>query len=335
MSNPTIDDVASMSGEDFADFASNFDPSQIEEGSSVPEPANEPQEEQEEDEPVEQDSIEEGEEPEEEDEDSTDSSEMSPEDFYAALVVPMKANGKEVSFTDPEEIRTLVQKGIGYEQRMGKLKKFQRHMETLDKENLMNDDTLNLIIDLARGKPEALKAYVENNKIDIYDVIGLDTDNYAPEKHIPSEEEYTQSQVQQEVKSLPDYDLIKPIVESDWDIESQNKLLADPALATNLIEAAKAGIHDMVLAEAEKVKLLASQPMSDLDAYFVAGNKLHAKGAFDKISKKTSNVDENIKPKNIATNGKKSTRSTGAPSMADIAKMSPEQLRQFAAKHDL
>lgn len=329
MADPTIDDVASMSGEDFANFAATFDANtQTGEPTLAPQadavPPTEPASEEDVAPAASESSSEEA-----------TLSDMSPEDFYTAIVAPMRAKGKEVAFTDPEEIRTLIQKGIGYEQNMGKVKKYQRHIEALDKEGLMNEDTLNLIIDLAKGKPEALKQYITNNKIDVYDMIVTDSEGYKPENHITSEEEFEHTEMVQEIKSYDGYDLIQPIVETDWDKESQDKVLADPALAKHIIAAAKAGIHDMVLVEAEKVKLLASQPMSDLDAYVAAGNKLHKKGAFDKISQKTSNVDEKIMPKNIATNSRKPTTSTGTPSMEEISKMSPEELRKFAAKHDI
>jgi len=341
MAQPTLDELASMSESDFANFAASFDPHAIDDEGQTSsdeeeEVDTEVTEEDDEATGADDDTSNEDEEAEEEDDEDEVIVELSPEEFFKALTAPIKAAGKELSFTDPEEIRTLLQKGIGFEKRMGQLNKWQRHMEALDKAELLNDNTLNLIIDLANGKPEAIKQYMESNNIDVYDVIGLDATEYTPEKHVASEEEYEKSQVEQEIKSLEGYDLIKPLVETEWDEESRDKLLANPEISKNMIQAAKVGIHDMVLKEAEKVKLLASQPMSDLEAYIKAGNKLHKQGAFDKMSnKQTSNVDETIKPKNVSAQSRRSNRKAGAKTVADLAKMSPEELQRFAAENNL
>lgn len=338
MSQPTMDEIVSMSESDFANFAASFD-LQTDEGHIIPKEAEvEADKTDESTEEVDTDEIDQTSDLEEDDEEpNQDEEELDAESFYSALTAPIKAAGKEFSFTDPEEIRTLMQKGIGYEKRMGQLNKFQRHMEALDKAELLNDSTLNLIIDLAHGKPEALRQYIDKNKIDVYDIIGIDSESYTPEKHVATEEEYAQSQVVQEIKSLDGYENIQPIVENDWDEESRNKVLADPQLATYLIDAAKAGIHDMVLKEAEKVKLLASEPLSDLAAYVEAGNKLHKQGAFDKMSKKkTSNVDETIQPTNVSSHNKRSSkRKKGVASVKDIASMSVEELQKFAVENNL
>ena len=325
MSQPTLDDIASLDGEAFAKFAQEYSPDMGE--ASVSEQAEQtPTDELEDD--AESFSEEATDDFEEDEGEGTT-------DFYKALTAPIKAAGKEFTFTDPEEIRTLLQKGIGFEQRMGHLKKFQRHIETLDKENLLNDNTLNLIVDLARGKPEALKRYIVSNKIDVYDIIGLDESEYTPEKHIPSEDEYEQNIVKQEILALADFDLIEPLLADEWDKESQKKLLADPALAKNLIQAAKVGIHDLILKEAQKVKLLASQPMSDIEAYMQAGNKLHKQGAFDKMTKRSSNVDETIKPKNVTAHNVTAQRTKKPKTVKDLASMSEAELRAFAAANNL
>lgn len=340
MSQPSMDEIVSMSESDFANFAASFD-LQTDEGHVIPKEAeveaDKPEKDLEEVDTDETDQTSDLEEEEEDDEEPNQNEELDEAAFYTALTAPIKAAGKEFSFTDPEEIRTLMQKGIGYEKRMGQLNKFQRHMEALDKAELLNDSTLNLIIDLAHGKPEALRQYIDKNNIEVYDIIGIDSESYTPEKHVATEEEYAQSQVIQEIKSLDGYETIQPIVENDWDEESRNKVLADPQLATYLIDAAKAGIHDMVLKEAEKVKLLASEPLSDLAAYVEAGNKLHKQGAFDKMSKKkTSNVDETIQPTNVSSHNKRSSkRKNGAASIKDIASMSVEELQKFAVENNL
>lgn len=334
MAQPTLDEIASMSESDFANFAASFDPSQYDEGQDTSDEAD--------DEVADDTDVDDATDADDDDSKESDDSDVDNEDaeidaeaFFKALTAPMKAAGKEFSFTDPEEIRTLIQKGIGFEKRMGQLGKYQRHMEALDKAELLNDDTLNLIIDLAHGKPEALKQYIENNGIDVYDIIGLDAGAYKPEKHVTSQEEYEQSQVVQEIKSLEGYELVQSLAETEWDEDSRSKMLASPALVANMIQAVKAGVHDMVVKEAEKVKLLASSPMTDLEAYIAAGNKLHEKGAFDKISKKNSNVNETIQPKNVSSHSKSSKRKAGTKTIKDLTKMTTAELQAFAAENNL
>lgn len=331
MTTPTLNDVAAMSSTDFAMFAGGFKGEAHPLEDSVDAPATVVPEVTTETNTMDVNGQQQQEEPSATIEVDGDAASQ----FYQALTAPIKAAGKELSFTDPEEIRTLIQKGIGYTKKMGQLNKFQRHMETLDKENLLNDNTLNLIIDLARGKPEALKQYIESNKVDVYNIIGLDASNYQPEKHIPSEDEYESDQLVQEVKSTEGYELIQGIAEKDWDEESRQKLFADPELARNIIAAAKAGIHEMVLVEAEKVKLLASQPISDLQAYIEAGTKLHKQGAFDKMTNKSSNVSTTIQPQNVSAHSKQSPRTTKPSSVNDLLSMDVEALRKFAAENNL
>ncbi|AUR93615.1 hypothetical protein NVP1188A_47 [Vibrio phage 1.188.A._10N.286.51.A6] len=343
MGNPSLDDVVAMDEQAFADFANTFDAGAVSE-EAASSPSGEESTEETTDPTA---SAEEGSEETTEitDEETTTVGDTGdgettegtiPEGFYDALTAPFKAAGKEVSFTDPEEMRTLMKKGIGFEQRMGSLKKFERHMNALDKQGILNDDTINLVIELAQGKPEALKQYIEKNNIDVYDVIGIDNTEYSPEKHVQSEEEFQNEQVVQEIQSLDGYEIIKPLAEDEWDDKSREQLLASPELAKSMIRAANAGVHDMILVEAEKVKLLASVPISDFDAYMQAGDKLHKSGAFDKIAKKgKSNVSNEIKPTNVAPQTKQTGRKSAMPTMAEVAKMTPEQLAKFAAEHNI
>lgn len=278
------------------------------------------------------DSDEEEESDEEDDEDSEDDDEIDYEAFYKALTAPIQMAGKKLSFSNPEEIVTLMQKGAGFDKNLAKMGKFKRHFEVLEQNELLDDSTLNTIVDVAKGDVQALKTFIDANDIDIYELLGMEESKYTPKKHVKSAEEFEASEKENEIKSLSGYSDIQTLVEEEWDDESRSIVLSDKDAAQGIIELVKSGQHDAVMAEAEKVKILASGDLTDIKAYATAYTRLKEAGILDKAKpKSTSNVDTDklTSPKSKKTSQRKRKKSL---STKDVAALSSKDLDALIAK---
>src|SRR5215207_849386 len=80
----------------------------------------------------------------------------TPDDFMAEVLKPFKANGREMSVTSPEEVRTLMQQGANYNKKMQGLKPHLALVKQLEQNNLLSDEKIGFLIDLSKKNPEAM-----------------------------------------------------------------------------------------------------------------------------------------------------------------------------------
>lgn len=191
---------------------------------------------------------------------------------YETIFKPFKANGKEITPRNLDDVVKLMQMGANYTKKMQTLAPVKRAYESLNKADIKEDD-LNFLIDIHKGDVEAIKQLLQRHKIDPID-LDLESNSYkANRKNIASDEDVEFSDVLRDVdSSLPK---IQEILNNKWDEASKQKLVRDPKLLRALHEEIELGRFDEVQARVELEKTFGRyQGYSDLEAYIDVVTKM-------------------------------------------------------------
>lgn len=194
--------------------------------------------------------------------------------FYEAVMSPIRANGKELQLKSPQEAVKLIQMGANYTQKMQGLAGYRKKIQMLKNADLLDDEKLNYLIDLASGNPEAVKKLLKDRKLDPLD-LNMDENNYVPGNHTVSDNEVHLQAVLDDLKSNPEG--VKTIeTVGRWDQASQREFWLDPSLLTTLNEQRQNGVYDLIMNEVDRQRMLGNIPENTpvLEAYKKVGNYL-------------------------------------------------------------
>lgn len=120
--------------------------------------------------------------------------------FYEKVTAPIKVNGHMIPFTDPDDIRVLLSKGSDYTRKTTELQQHKGMIALLTNNNI-NEQELCSLIDVAKGKKEAIIHYAHKAGIDLADVEAIDEiadKAYTPEtkKVTPEEQAFSEALLQ-------------------------------------------------------------------------------------------------------------------------------------------
>lgn len=191
---------------------------------------------------------------------------------YDAIFKPFKANGKEITPRNIEDVIKLMQMGANYTKKMQTLAPVKRAYESLNKADIKEED-LSFLIDIHKGDIEAIKQLLQRHKIDPME-LDLESNSYkASNKNIATDEEIEFSDILRDINSsLPK---IKEIMDTKWDSASKQKLVSNPNLLKALHEEIELGRFDEVQARVELEKTFGRyQGYSDLEAYIDVVTKM-------------------------------------------------------------
>jgi hypothetical protein len=195
------------------------------------------------------------------------------EGFYKTVMSPIKANGKMFQPRDAQEAIRLMQMGVDYTRKMQHLAPVRRQVQMLRQANLLGDEKLNYLIDLANGSPEAIKKLLKDHKIDPLDMDMESEPKYTPSNHSVSNEEMLVQSVVDDLRSTPEGTETLKLFET-WDQASLQELWKDPSLMTTLNEQRQNGVYDLITKEMEHQRILDHIPPGTpfLQAYKAVGD---------------------------------------------------------------
>ena len=211
---------------------------------------------------------------EDEDVKETSSKDVDYEAVYKDIFKPFRANGKEITPRNVEDVIQLMQMGANYTKKMQLMAPLRKTAESLSRADIKEDD-LNFLIDVHKGDKEAIKKLLTKHNVDPME-LDLDSTNYVPNNNIVSDEDVEYSNILDDIRdSLPK---IQEIMTSTWDTKSKEALLKDPNLMRALHEEIAMGRFDSVQAQLEIEKTFGRyKGKSDVEAYIDLVTKLAAK----------------------------------------------------------
>ena len=229
-------------------------------------------------------------------------------DFYSKITGPIKADGKDINVRTPEDAIRLIQMGFNYSRRMQELKPVRAMSQMLESNGLNDPEKLNFLIDLSKGKKEAIQKLLADHKID-----PIDLDANAPAAYKPAQyqEDPKQTAFREAVESTAQAEggnALLVDINKSWDSESKAALREQPLIFQNLLDQKQSGVYDKIQKELEyqrSLGYLAGIPF--IQAYHQVGVAMQNAGVFNtpQVNQVQSSAPANQAP--IDTGTRKAT----------------------------
>lgn len=252
-------------------------------------------------------------------------------EFYRKLTGPIKADGREITVRSADDAIRLIQMGYNYSRRMEELKPIKAMAQMLSNNGLQDTEKLNFLIDLSKGKKEAIQKLLADHKIDALDLDPSKAQEYKPADYKPNEKDQAfREAVEATMSAEGGRDLIVDI-NKDWDIESKSALRHQPMIFQNLLAQKQSGVYGKIKAELEyqrSLGYLVGVPF--LQAYHQVGTAMEKAGVFNPPQPKNEvhsmapvnqgNVNQGKQPAPIDTGTRKATapKNPPAPNLSSI-----------------
>jgi hypothetical protein len=247
---------------------------------------------------------------------STQQPAVNPEaqSFYEKITAPFKADGKELQVRSPEDVIRLMQMGVNYSRRMHEMKPLRAQNEMLKAQGLDSPEKLNFMIEVMKGKPEAIQKLLKDNKIDPIDIDVSKESSYTPADHrVDPKTLAFKEAIETTMASEGGADLIRDI-NSSWDDVSKEALRDQPAIFQNLLDQKRSGVYGKIKKELDYQRtmgFLTDVPF--VQAYHQVGEAMQKAGVF------SSNLTQETKTKVQSQQGMKVPLDTGTRKAATPA----------------
>ena len=226
---------------------------------------------------------------------------VAPIDYKAAyeqIMLPFKANGKEVKLESPDDVIRLMQMGANYTKKLQALTPNLKVLKMLEKNGLLDETKLSYLIDIDKKNPAAIQKAIKDSGIDPMDIDTTVDPGYKPGNYKVSDEEMRFTGTLEDITSEPSGKELVGNIHKTWDKKSKDALWTDPSILTVLAEQNKNGIYAQISAEVDRQKTLGHHRNTPfLETYHKVGSEMQNKGLLvPKTQGKAAAVGQGITP---------------------------------------
>jgi hypothetical protein len=262
-------------------------------------------------------------------------SETSYKEAYDAIFAPFKANGKEMKVDNIEDVRTLMQMGANYNKKMAAIKPSLKIVKLLEKNDLLDENKLNFLIDLQNKNPEAISKLIKDTGIDPLELDLEKAESYKPKSHAISDKEVELEGILEELKETESFSTTADIISTKWDVASRKVLFENPQLIKWINTHVGNGIFEQISNIVEKERILGRLTgISDIEAYKYVGDALNSSNKFNtgtvKPTPKVTNNGPAIKDRKKAAGTTKSATTSKQTADFNPLSMSDEEFEKMA-----
>ena len=256
---------------------------------------------------------------------------------------PIRAGGQDITLNTVDEAVSLIQKGVGFHNKMNKVQKDLAIAETLRAAGI-DQSQLNLLIDAHQKKPGAIKKLLDSAKIDPLTLDTAEASSYAPSDHSVTEE---QVRFQSVITDLTDTTHGTSVLQDarSWDQASKAEVYKNPGVLELLSQQKESGRYDVIKAQVDRQKMLGAIPVTEpfLQSYTRVGQQMMQAGAFNPtpvVTPTPTPVAQKVITPTPPANAKKAaaaapTRNTvpnAKPGLPATSKMSDAEFEVFFKK---
>lgn len=276
---------------------------------------------------------------------SEDTDKIDYESEYKRLTAPFKANGKDIQVESVDDAIQLMKMGLGFSKKMAALKPNLKLMKMLENNGVLSEDKLSFLIDLDKKNPDAIKKLVSDSNLDTYEFESSENNpDYTPNTYAVDDTEIELDSVLEDIKSTTAYNTTIDVVSNKWDQTSKQEVLKNPNIIRVINEHIENGLYDQIQSVIDRDRMLGRlSGISDLEAYRVTGDRLHAEGKFTQSApepKPSPEPKQAVKPnpqvvkrKRAAAPTKSTPSASPNPSDFNPLSLSDEEFeKQFSAK---
>jgi hypothetical protein len=265
---------------------------------------------------------------------------------YNRIMAPFRAAKREIKPKTPDDLRRLAQMGADYSRKMEAMKPYQRVVQTLKKNGLLDIEKVNFLIDLDQKNPEAIKKFLKDNEIDpIAMDLEEDTD-YKPTDHMIGDQEMELDTVLDDIRDTPAFARTVKTITEDWDKASRQVLMDNPSVISDINSHISNGQFDQVVDQVTNERAFGRlNGLSDLEAYKQVGDAIHAAGGFNQPNQSGTSASGNtnqdfsqdsgssveadkLRNRKKAASPTKGSASAGKPKI-DLSKMTDAQIEEL------
>jgi hypothetical protein len=274
--------------------------------------------------------------------DSEDGAEIDYQAIYEEIFSPFKANGREIQIDSAEEVKRLMQQGLGYHKKMEEMKPFNKALKLLQQREALDPEKLSFLLDVAEGKPEAISKLLQDQNLDPYDI------DMKAEYVSNYEDTEPLDKVYEVIDNLQGEHKLKTLQvlsgDTAWDQESTTRLYKTPEAIVHLNSQVEAGVFDKIMSVVDKERALGNLlGISDLDAYNRIGQELQNQGKLGvpntpnestMTSKPVRQTEAQKKKRQKAANAPRKVSSNAVtPETFVPATADPEEIEKFIQDH--
>lgn len=188
------------------------------------------------------------------------------EQFYKQVMAPIKANGKLIKLNSANDVISLIQQGANYTKKMQSIAPYRKQLKMLEDNELLDNDKLRFLIDVAKHDKDAIKKLLSEAKLDAselsYDEEIDDEGNPKPVPYYPktptvSDQEVAWSEAWKELleqEKLDNVDTHSVIM--NMDSASQKQVYENPQILGLMHMTQACGAYDKIVAEMDRLKTL-------------------------------------------------------------------------------
>lgn len=214
---------------------------------------------------------------------------------YEKLLAPFKANGRDIQVDTVDDAITLMRMGANYNKKMAALKPNLKIVKMLEQNDLLDEEKVGHMIDIAKHDPGAVAKLLKDAKVDPLDV---DTENidYKPTNHQVNDAQFELDQVIDDIKDSPSFPKTIDVISNQWDKQSKDIVLNDPRIITVINEHVESGIFDQIVSVMDRERMLGNlEGTPDIVAYKAIGETLTQQGKFKSNGASTTQVTDEKK----------------------------------------
>lgn len=188
------------------------------------------------------------------------------EQFYKQVMAPIKANGKLIKLNSANDVISLIQQGANYTKKMQSIAPYRKQLKLLEDNELLDDEKLRFLIDVAKHDKDAIRKLLSDAKIDASELSNdeeLDDEGnpkpvqYYPKTPIVSDQEVAWSEAWKELleqEKLDNVDTHSVIM--NMDSISQKQVYENPQILGLMHMTQACGAYDKIVAEMDRLKTL-------------------------------------------------------------------------------
>ena len=204
------------------------------------------------------------------------------QEAVSKILAPFKASGREIKVKSVDDALTLMKMGANYSDKMTALKPHLAMLKLLEKNNLLDANKINYLIDIHQQSPGAINKLIKDSGIDPMDIDAEKANEYAPTQRVVSDSEMQLDATLKELDSSEHYGKLLTVVGEKWDNPSKDFISKNPGVLHVLHEHIRDGYYDAISEGVANERMLGRLTgISDLEAYKQVGDKMYAEGKFN------------------------------------------------------
>lgn len=194
--------------------------------------------------------------------------------FFDRVTAEFQANGKAFKIDSAEDVVSLMQKGLNYNQKMATMKPGMKVLKALQEQGIESVEDLGFMLDLKAKKPEAIARLIQESGIDAYELNEEKAQAYQPSVPQVSDEVVNFEMTAKSLEGNPHFGTVVQQL-GTYDETTKQEIFKNPHLLNLLTDHVQNGYYDKICARLEQEQAVGRlNGMSFLQAYDTVGNML-------------------------------------------------------------